>query len=220
MTKMYELYYCIYKGEVVYIGQGAKGRHTHCNSGCSHVYGLNEIHFREGTDALETKVVLMGRDKEKMVELEREHILTLRPKFNSQYLKRRVENPQTVVENMNMKKDLLEYPKIHAGKKEGDIFVQKYKNLCYEFLEFHSVQDIRDKNILMFKRSTYGKFGAKYLESLIRNIKYRSGLSGYCTIFCEAMKEIFDIDLESPEYHIQEDRTKIVAKISVESFKT
>lgn len=219
MSKIYELYYCIHSGEVVYIGQGAKGRHTHCNSGRSHVYDLNEIHFREGPDALETKVVLMGRDKEKMVELEREHILTLRPKFNSQYLKRRVEDPQAVVENMNMKKALLEYPKSHAGKKEGDIFIQKYENLCEEFLEFHSIQDIRDKNIMMFNRSTYGRFGAKYLENLIKNIKYRSGLSGYCMTFCEAIEEIFDIDLSSPEYHIQEDRTKIIAKISVESFK-
>ena len=219
MTKFYELYYCIYNGEVVYIGQGAKGRHTHCNSGCSHVYGLNEIHFREGPDALETKVMLMSRDKEKMVELEREHILAMRPKLNSQYLKRRVENPQAVVENMNLKKALLEYPKNHAGKKGEEIFVQKYRGLCEEFLEFHSMQNIRDKNIIMFKRSTYAKFEAKYLENLVKNIKYRSKLSGYCVTFCEAMEEIFDIDLSSPEYHIQESRARLVSRVSVESFK-
>ena len=34
MTKIYELYQCEYKGEIVYIGQGKKGRHKHCNSGC------------------------------------------------------------------------------------------------------------------------------------------------------------------------------------------
>ena len=105
----------MHNGEVAYIGQGAKGRHTHCNSGCSHVYSLNEIHFKEGADALETRVILFGRDKEEMVRLEKEHILALKPKFNPQYLKRRVENPQAVVESMNMKIALLEYPKTHGA---------------------------------------------------------------------------------------------------------
>lgn len=57
MSKVYELYHCKYQGEVVYIGQGARGRHRHCNSGTSHVYELNEIYFTEGKDVLDVTVV-------------------------------------------------------------------------------------------------------------------------------------------------------------------
>ena len=218
MTKMYELYYCMHNGEVVYIGQGAKGRHAHCNSGCSHVYSLNEIHFKEGVDALETKVIMFGRDKEEMVRLEKEHILALKPKFNSQYLKRRVEDPQAVIESMNMKKALLEYPRTHGGKKGTEPYVQKYEKLCNEFFEFHSTQNIIDKDIVLYKRSSYHKYGAKYLANLLKNIKYRDKLSGYCIMFCDAMLELFDVDLKSPEYHIKDNGARIVASVSLKDF--
>lgn len=218
MTKMYELYYCTHNEEVVYIGQGAKGRHAHCNSGCSHVFKLNEIYFLEGSNALETKVILFGRDKEEMVRLEKEHILALKPKFNSQYLKRRVENPQAVVESMNMKKALFEYPKTHGGKKGTEIFVQKYERLCNEFFEFHSTQNIIDKNIVLYKRSSYKKYGASYLESLVKNINYRDKLAGYCILFCSAMNDLFDIDLKSPDYHIKDSSARVVASVSLKDF--
>lgn len=52
MTKVYELYHCKYQGEVVYIGQGSRGRHRHCNSGISHVFELNEIYFTEGKEVM------------------------------------------------------------------------------------------------------------------------------------------------------------------------
>ena len=41
----YEVYVCRVDGEIVYIGSGRHGRHKHCDSGCSHVYELNKIHF-------------------------------------------------------------------------------------------------------------------------------------------------------------------------------
>ena len=41
----YEVYICKYEDVVLYIGQGKLGRHIHCNSGLSHVYGLNRLHF-------------------------------------------------------------------------------------------------------------------------------------------------------------------------------
>ena len=41
----YQIYYVVYEGIVVYIGCGKRGRYKHCNSGISHVYELNQIHF-------------------------------------------------------------------------------------------------------------------------------------------------------------------------------
>ena len=43
--KGYEVYVCKNGSEVVYIGEGRFGRHKHCNSGTSHVYELNKLHF-------------------------------------------------------------------------------------------------------------------------------------------------------------------------------
>ena len=46
---MYEVYMCKLNDEVLYVGQGASGRHKHCNSGSSHVYELNKLHFQGKT---------------------------------------------------------------------------------------------------------------------------------------------------------------------------
>ena len=43
-NRVYEVYVCRYDGEIVYIGQGLKGRHKHCSSGISHVYGLTRLY--------------------------------------------------------------------------------------------------------------------------------------------------------------------------------
>ena len=45
MSKHFEVYICKLDGNIIYIGSGANGRHKHCNSGCSHVYDLNKLHF-------------------------------------------------------------------------------------------------------------------------------------------------------------------------------
>lgn len=56
-VETFEVYFCYYKDVVVYIGKGRLGRHKHCNSGASHVYKMNELHFKEGKDVLKTEVV-------------------------------------------------------------------------------------------------------------------------------------------------------------------
>ena len=42
---LYEVYMCKFQDDVLYIGSGKIGRHTHCDSGISNVYGLNRLHF-------------------------------------------------------------------------------------------------------------------------------------------------------------------------------
>lgn len=44
-VKGYEVYICTLDKDVLYIGSGRINRHKHCNSGTSHVYGLNKLHF-------------------------------------------------------------------------------------------------------------------------------------------------------------------------------
>jgi len=40
-----EVYLCYLEDEIVYVGSGKLNRHKHCNSGISHVYELNRLHF-------------------------------------------------------------------------------------------------------------------------------------------------------------------------------
>lgn len=78
---LYEVYVCIYNDEVLYVGHGKLGRHFHCNSGTSHVYGLNEMHFRDKENILVT-VVGNFEDKNAAMVEEMRLIKKLRPKFN------------------------------------------------------------------------------------------------------------------------------------------
>lgn len=78
---IYEVYVCIYNDEVLYVGHGKLGRHFHCNSGTSHVYELNEIHFRDKENIF-VRVVRDFEDKNAAMVEEMRLIKNLRPKFN------------------------------------------------------------------------------------------------------------------------------------------
>ena len=68
---MYEVYICKHNEVIVYIGKGNKGRHKHCISGCSHVFGLNKIFFTEGVDSLDVVVVKEFSSNQEAMELEK-----------------------------------------------------------------------------------------------------------------------------------------------------
>lgn len=214
MTKMYELYYCIYKGEVVYIGQGAKGRHKHCNSGCSHVYELNQIHFQEGTDVLETKVLLVGPSKDKMIELEREHIEAMRPRFNFRYLKGDKHNSKQMNDNKLIKKSILNYPKDSGRKGLTNQFLENYRNLCDEFLGFYSLQEIVNDNVKLHSMCTFVNYELVYLSRLMRNIKYKRVENSYCTVFCEALKVLHGVDLTLEKNHVPKETASMISRLA------
>ena len=45
--KLYVVYTAYIGRTIYYIGQGTLGREKHVNSGCSHVYELNKMHFED-----------------------------------------------------------------------------------------------------------------------------------------------------------------------------
>ena len=75
----YEVYICYLGSEIVYVGSGRIGRHEHCNSGTSHVYELNKLHF-EGV-VFDVKVRYV-KTKETSLEQEVELINRHLPTFN------------------------------------------------------------------------------------------------------------------------------------------
>ena len=78
---VYEVYVCIYNDEVLYVGHGKLGRHFHCNSGTSHVYELNKIHFSDKENIF-VRVVRNFEDKNDAMVEEMRLIKNLKPKFN------------------------------------------------------------------------------------------------------------------------------------------
>lgn len=78
------VYKAVVLGETVYIGSGALGREKHCASGCSHVYELNKYHF-EGVH-IEVSVIKKGLTKEESLQIEKELIQKIRPRFNKVHL--------------------------------------------------------------------------------------------------------------------------------------
>lgn len=78
----YEVYIARYDGEVMYVGEGKKGRHSHITSGISHVYLANQFHF--SGKKLEVEVLPLD-SKEFAKEKEDRLISELNPRWNRGY---------------------------------------------------------------------------------------------------------------------------------------
>ena len=77
----YEVYFVKVRSSVVYIGMGKRGRHKHTESGTSHVYGVNCLHFTNPTEVT-THVLQNNLTQERALELEIELIQHYRPIYN------------------------------------------------------------------------------------------------------------------------------------------
>lgn len=190
--KKFELYYCYYKGELVYIGQGKTGRHRHCLSGKSHCAELNKIVLSEGLDNLRIEVVYRANDRFKTREREKEDIVRLQPKFNKEG-KSRLD----LLDNKKRK-----YP-------EDDVLMLKYfqwrglsakslKTLFYFMWSSH-VEAILDNSYyksikLPFLVNGKGKVFLIYEELELFEEKYFSKIEKYCSMMSAKMKsELLDI---------------------------
>lgn len=196
MVKVYEVYQCEYKDEVVYIGQGTKGRHKHCNTGISHVRELNRIYFIEGEDKLCVKVIKELSDKGAALELEKSLIDYHRPKFNKVF--------------NSSKNPMADYGDLRAVKKQFNAYAneseinlasyEKYHDIVDEFLGYVSARDLKEGTILLYSNESYLKIGLKNMGKLSRFIrcmenKY-SPKKSPTLLFYLAVKDIYNIDLK------------------------
>lgn len=67
-------------GEVVYVGEGKPGRHEHLNSGTSHVYEANKVHF--SGEFIEVEIFKDNLTKQESLRIEKELIQKLQPTWN------------------------------------------------------------------------------------------------------------------------------------------
>jgi hypothetical protein len=88
--------YLVKSGErVVYIGEGTFERFLHATSGCSHVYGLNYLHFANAE--VETTIVSLHKTKEAAVKEEEDLIKLHQPILN----RRGNTTPSDVIYSLN-----------------------------------------------------------------------------------------------------------------------
>lgn len=169
MSKYFEVYTCKLDGVIVYIGSGANGRHKHCNSGCSHVYELNKMHF-DGV-VFDITVKKFNSKGESLLH-EKELILKHKPRFNSVYLSkdRNSKCSQAIELKGVFRKELMRY---FADK---DI-IESYNKAFLEYLKHHHIKEIVDCGELKFHERCYYKNNTSdTLFSL-----YRSYLEGKVT---------------------------------------
>lgn len=80
---LFEVYIATVKNKIVYIGSGQAGkRHKHITSGVSHVYMLNQIHFK-APESIKVLVLHSNLTKERSLELEMTLIEEYQPAFNN-----------------------------------------------------------------------------------------------------------------------------------------
>lgn len=79
----YEVYAGYYKDELVYIGSGKKGRHLHLNSGVSHLYEANKLHFQN--ESIDVKLIYTTDNKKDSLYYEKLQIENLKPLWNKTY---------------------------------------------------------------------------------------------------------------------------------------
>lgn len=84
---MYIVYEVLHNGIPVYIGSGEIGRHLHAKSGKSHNSDLNELYFND-PDNIVVQILREDLSKEESLELEKEYIQAIHPKFNIVHTKR------------------------------------------------------------------------------------------------------------------------------------
>ena len=162
---VYEVYVCKYDDVVVYVGQGKCGRHKHCTSGCSHVYGLNELHFNGDMSKLDVSVCVVA-NKEIALEKESELIKRYQPKFNKigvtddRYDKAQVRSLFRT-DFLN----LLKEKQVTQGKK---ILI---KGIFGEFMKYHNHNMLLEEGLAIRGHGKYKTAGLLKMSSAISNLK-------------------------------------------------
>lgn len=164
MSKVYEVYSCSYKGRIVYIGEGARGRHKHCNSGCSHVYSLNRIHFLEGSEALDVKVLEESNSKKYVSDREKELIRLYDPEYNKNFT-----GSHNVLDSMADGKLFRSEILFYGFSTESSVgYRLNYEALCMEFVDYFGYRDIQKGNISILSAKHYSNIKKPRLASLSR----------------------------------------------------
>lgn len=156
----FEVYICKIGSEIVYVGSGKLNRHKHCNSGTSHVYEMNKLHFN---GVLFTVEVTHFATREVALEQEIKLIRSYSPKYNTQYTEKDIRR--------NLGSDKISFRKAlkdSYNKMKVKLSKEKFSKLSEEFLKAHSIQRIREEGVIIKYPKFYYKVGCNTLGNLVK----------------------------------------------------
>ena len=200
MSQIYEVYICKMGDEVLYVGEGKRGRHKHSINGCSHVYRLNELHFKG--IKLSVEILCFVKTKEEASKLEVKAVEFFKPKFNSMLQGGSKMNRET----MQFKKFMKGYRKYDSSFKTTQR--NKYYKIVDEFFSFHNWKGFIDGNERLYSRELYHKLELDSLSSLRRFMaeKHVRGDEYFCNVFCQAFLDYTGLDLREVQHFVNEGR--------------
>ena len=174
VVKRFEVYICSLNKEVLYIGSGKVNRHKHCNSGTSHVYDLNKLHFSGNIFDIELKFFTSKEESlEEELALINQHV----PKFNIVHTGKNTSKVDWLHKGDKIRKSFKHF---NQFPEKSGIF-KKMNNLLDLFLDVHNLPMIDHEGVLLRGRSFYKARGHYKIENLIKN--YRCSTTGTTRIF-------------------------------------
>lgn len=188
----YEVYVCK-KGEIIiYVGEGRFGRHKHCNSGTSHVYGLNKLHF-EGEE-IEVEVVKVFKTKKEAESYEQtlidEHLPIYNVKGTLSFKRRHFE----VMNTVHTKETYLKWMRLHMKR---SVLHKDVEPFISELFNFHGNKNVITGNFKLYTKDKYSSIGLKNLSEFSN--KFRYIINNHTTLWVKFtykyFKEVLNLDL-------------------------
>lgn len=168
--EVFEVYICRYNGEIVYVGEGRKGRSSHCNSGTSHVYELNKLHFEGVVFEVEVTVV---PSKTIALEKEKELIRTYQPRFNKDGLEKSKYICATKRNDFKRRfKELVKFSRAKQSQKD------RLYSIIEEYMSYHINQDVSRFKLRLAKPQEYKSVGLMKLYSSTSALMYKTETKG------------------------------------------
>ena len=156
----YEVYVCKRGAKIIYVGSGVVGRNKHCNSGRSHVYELNKLHFEGEVFKVD---ITYYETREEALEKEITLIQELSPIYNTQYTKR--DNRRNLgSEKIAFRKSLNHHYRMTKVHLRDD----KFLKLSEELLRCHTMQEIQEEGIIIKYPVFYYNLGCNTFGNMVK----------------------------------------------------
>lgn len=187
--EVFEVYICRYDGEIVYIGEGKKGRHRHCNSGGSHVAGLNELYFLGDRSLFDIEVFFFRTKGE--AKSEQDSLISLhKPRLNIVGVS---DTRQSLGGGRNEFKRLVEN-KIYYSRFNTKVKVRMRDSFA-ELLNFHTLKQIdQDGGLYLRNHLFYKRLGFESISTLLHSLAtHKTGCLGYKELFRMIKNVYFEV---------------------------
>ena len=181
--KIYEVYLCKHEGVVVYVGQGNYNRHKHCNSGTSHVYELNKLHFQGAVFDVEVTIL---DNKDVAIKKEKELIKKYLPKFNKDFMQKdkQLKGQERALFKATWLSHINNSQSTQARRERLYVVVD-------EFMMYHTHDMVKEEGLLLRSHWNYEVANLRKIASVVKNLRFGRVTGGMPDIFKETLERTY-----------------------------